>query len=84
MRTIIRLSPAAFVFAAFALTAPVARACTPGEFKVLLCAIYWRAEIVFIAEVKAIDRAVSSEPNEDGVYSKVRKARLRVEEVLRG
>ena len=84
MRTILRLSPAAFVFAAFALTAPAARACMPSEFETPLCAIYWRSEIVFIAKVKSIGRGVSSEANEDGVYTKFKKARLQVEEVLRG
>lgn len=84
MRTILRLSLTAAALAALALTAPEARACTPGEFETPLCAAYWRAEIVFTAEVKAIDEAVGSEPDENGVHAKVRKARLRVEEVMRG
>jgi hypothetical protein len=84
MRTIIRLSVAAFVFAAFVSAAREALACTPSEYETPLCAIYWRAEIVFVAKVKAIDKEVSSEPEEDGVYAKVRKARLQVEEVMRG
>ena len=84
MRTVLRLSLTAAALAALALTTPEARACTPAEFQAPLCAIYWRAESVFIAEVKAVSKEFSLEPNEDGIYVKVRKARLLVQEVLRG
>lgn len=82
MKTVLRLS--LIVLAAFSLTTAEARACFPSEYKTPLCAIYWRAQIVFTAQVKAIGGAVSSEPDQDGVYAKVRKARLQVQEVLRG
>ncbi|HKQ50940.1 MAG TPA: carboxypeptidase-like regulatory domain-containing protein [Pyrinomonadaceae bacterium] len=84
MKTVFRLYMTAMALAVLTLTTPAARACFPTEFETPLCAIYWRSEIVFVAKVKAIDRVVESEPGEEGVYARVRKARLQVEEVLRG
>lgn len=84
MRTVLRLYMTAMALAAFALITPGARACMPVEYQTPLCAIYWRAEVVFVARVKAVNMAFSSEPDEDGVYTKIRKAQLQVEEVMRG
>jgi hypothetical protein len=84
MKTVLRLYMMAIALAAFALTTPAARACMPAEFETPLCAIYWRAQVVFVARVKAVNMAFSSEPDDDGVYTKFRKAQLRVEEVMRG
>ncbi len=70
--------------------APSLQACTCGDYEVPLCAEYWGAKFVFVAQVKSISSRGDKYQLPQGaaggsrIGNEVKVAQLRIEQVLRG